>query len=78
MDVVQPKRRRVADQHAEDAPSAGELADRRVSLGVDSGGQETLERTPGLVDHAERGVARTGQIGRRFDDSLQHGVERQL
>ena len=33
---------------------------------------------PGLVDHAERRVARAGQLGRRLDDPLQQRVEREL
>ena len=70
--------RRVADQHAEDAPAPRELADRGVRLGVDPGRVEALERLPRAVDDAERGVARPGQLGRRLDDPLEERVEREL
>ena len=42
------------------------------------GGEEALERLARAVDHAERGVARSGQLGRRLDDALEQGVEREL
>ena len=41
--VVQAQRLRVADQHAEDAAPARQVADRRVRLRVDAGGDEALE-----------------------------------
>jgi hypothetical protein len=77
-EVVQPQRLRVADQHAENAAPARQLTDRCVRLGIDPRRQEPLERLPCLVDHAERGVASAGELGRRLDDPLQQRLEREL
>ena len=69
---------RLADQHAEDAAAAREVADRGLRLGVDAGGQEALELRAARVDHAERRVARAGQLGGGLDDPLEQRVEREL
>ena len=68
----------VADQHAEDAASAREVADRGVRLGVDTRRQEALEGRPGLVDDAERRIARSRQLRSRLDELLQERVQREL
>ena len=77
-EIVQPQRLRVADQDAEDPAAARQVADRGVRLGVDSGGDEALERRAAPVDHAQRRVARAGQLGGRLDEPLQQRVEREL
>ena len=45
---------------------------------VDSGREEALERLPALVDHAERGVASAGHLGRGLDEPLEQRVQREL
>jgi hypothetical protein len=50
-EIVKAERRRVADEHAEDAPARGHVADRRALRVVDTGREEALEpllgsRTP--------------------------------
>ena len=77
-DLVEPQRLGVADQHAQEAAPAREVADRVVRRRVHPGRQESLQRVPGLVDHAERGVARAGDRGGGLDDLLQERVEREL
>src|SRR5438876_9310448 len=77
-EVVEPERVRVADQHAEDAPSARQVTDRSVRLGVDTGGEEALEPRAARIEHAERRVARTGERGGGLDELLEDGLERQL
>ena len=77
-EVVQPQRLRVADQDAEDPPAARQLADRRVRLGVDPVVRKRSSCEPLPVDHAQRGVARAGELGGRLDEPLQERVERQL
>ena len=68
----------VADQHAEDAASAWQIADGGEGLSVKAGCDEALQRPARLVDHSESRIARVGQRGGRLDDLLQEGVERQL
>ena len=70
-EVAQAQRPRLPDQNPEDSPAAGQLADRGLGLGIDARRHEALERDTCLVDDAERGVARAGQRGRGFDQSLQ-------
>jgi hypothetical protein len=55
-----------------------EIADRRVRLGVDPGGEEALQPLTGLVDHAERRVAGLRQLRGRLDDPLQERLQREL
>ena len=45
---------------------------------VDAGGDESLEVRARGVDHAERRVARAGQLRRGLDELLQQRVEREL
>ena len=59
VEVVQPQRLRVADQHTEDPTAAGQVADRGARPVVDSGRDETLELLAGRVEHAERRVLRS-------------------
>jgi len=77
-DVVEAQRARVADQHAEDAAAAREVADAAVGLLVDARGEEALERLAPLVEHADRGVAGAGHVARRFEQALEDGVRVEL
>ena len=67
-EIVQPQRLRLADQHAEDAPSARQRADLRAQVVVDPVGDELLELRAARVDHPERRVASTCQLGRRLHE----------
>ena len=73
-DVGEPQRPRVGDQHAEHAAPAREVADRAVRLRVDAGGQEALEPLAPLVQHADRGVARAGQLARDLEQPFEDGL----
>jgi hypothetical protein len=77
-DVVQAQRTRVANQHAEDAAAARQLADRGVGLGVDAVRDEALELLAARVEDAESRVACAGQLRGGLNEALEHRVERQL
>ena len=68
----------VADQHAEMPTLRGALTDRGLELWLDPDGDELLEPRAGLVDHAERAVARTSQLDGGLDHLLQERLEREL
>ena len=70
-DVVQAERPRVADEDAQDAAPARQVADRRMGLGVDAVRDEALELSAGRVDDAERRVAGAGQLGGRLEEPLE-------
>ena len=55
-----------------------QVADRATQIIVDPGGDEAVERGARGVGHAKRCVARTGQLRRKLDEPLKHGVEREL
>ena len=76
--IVQAQRAGVGDQRAEDAASAGQVADDRPCLVVDAVRDEALEARSRRVDDAERRVPGAGDERRRLDDALQDAVERQL
>ena len=71
-DVGEAKRLGVADQLAEDAAAAGELADRAPRRLVHSGGEEALELFPLLIEDADGGVAGSCELAAGFEDALQH------
>ena len=77
-EVVQPQRRRVADQHPENPAAARHRADLGAGVGVDAVREELLQLRAARVDHAERRVARARQLGRRLHEPVQQGLERQL
>ena len=60
-EVVEPQRRRLRDEHAEDSLAARQVADRGLSVWVDPGRQETFELGAASIDHAKSRVASTGQ-----------------
>jgi len=66
-DVGQPQRLRLADQLAEDAAPARQVADVPPALLVDADVDETFELAAFGVEHAERRVPRPGQLPRRLD-----------
>ena len=74
----EPERLGLPDQDAEDPPSSGQVADRRVSLRVDARRQEAFETGAGLIDDAERRVPGAGELRRRLDELLEEGVEGEL
>src|SRR5438067_7822331 len=49
-----------------------------MCLVVDPGRQETLELGAASIDHSERGVARSREIGRGRHEALEQSLERQL
>ena len=51
---------------------------RAVRLLVDAGGQEALERLALGVEHAERRVARAGELARRLEQPLEDELDVQL
>ena len=78
VEIVEPERPRLPDQHTEDASPTRQIADRGVRLGVDSRGHEALEPFPRAVDDPERRVTRAGELGGDLDEPLEQCVEREL
>ena len=72
------QRPRIVDEHAEDAAPARQVADRAVRLGVDAARDEALELAPVAVEDAERGVPRAGDLARRLEDLVEHGLQVEL
>ena len=68
--IAQPQRAGVANQHAQDASSAGEISDGRLRLGVDAGGEKAFELGASGVDHPQRRIASSRQLGRSIDELL--------
>ena len=67
-EIVQPQRLRVADQHPEDAATPRQRADLGAQAVLDPVGDELLELRAARVDHPERRVAGTCQLGRRLHE----------
>ncbi|MEZ5124228.1 MAG: hypothetical protein R2736_22120 [Solirubrobacterales bacterium] len=74
-DVVEAQRPRVADQHPENATAVGQVADRAVGLGIDADGQEALELAALLVEDAQRGEPRAGELAGLVEHALQDRLE---
>ena len=66
------------DQRAEHAAPARQIADRAMGLLVDAGGEEALELRALLVEDAERGVARAGELSRGLQHAVEHRGEIEL
>ena len=77
-DVGQSQRLRVVDQHPEHAAPMREVADRAVRLLVDALGEELVEQLAPLVEHADRGVPRAGQLLGEVEQPIEHRVGIQL
>ena len=72
-DVAQAQRLRVADEDAQEAAPAGEVADRAVGRLVDPGREEPLELPAVPVEDAERRITGPGQLASCLEDPQQHG-----
>ena len=77
-DVVEAKRLRVVDQGAEDPAAVRQVADEGLGLLVDPRDDELLQSTAALIDHSERRVLGSGQLGRGLHDLLENRVEGEL
>ena len=77
-DVVQPQRFGVADQLAEDTVAARKRADDLPGRIVHPASQEALELTFALVQNAERGVLRPGQVASGLEKVAQDRLEVEL
>ena len=77
-DIVEAKRVRLADQDAQHAAAAGQLADHLARLLIDPVGQELLERGAPLVEDADRRVAGAGDLAGSREDSVEHGLRLKL
>ena len=55
-----------------------QVTDPGAGLRVDAGGQKALEAFAALVEHADRRVARAGQLARDLEQPLQHGLHVEL
>ena len=77
-DVLEPQRPRILDQQAEDPAPAGQIADRPVRLGIDPGGDEALELLPAIVEDADGGVARAGDLAGDVEEPYEHRVDVEL
>ena len=77
-DVGETQRLRVLDQDAEDASTAGEVADLVAGLVIDPPRDEPLELLTVLVQHTERGIPGAGQLARDCEHALQQRFEVQL
>ena len=73
-DVGEAQRLWIADQHAEHAAAARQLADRLARLLVDPEGQEALERGAPLVEDPERRVAGAGDLAGGREDPVEDGL----
>ena len=76
--VVEAQRPRVGDQHTEDPPAPGKVADRDPGGLVEAMGDEALELAARAVDYPEGRVACVGQLGGDPDERLEDRVEREL
>jgi hypothetical protein len=72
------QRPRITNQHAEHAASAWSLADRPFRLDVQAARDEPFKLGARLVEHAQRCVARSGQLARRVEHTREHSVELEL
>ena len=77
-DVRDAERARVGDQGSEDAVSGRKAADLERGLRVDAERLEAGERGAIESDDADRGVARSGQIGGGLQRVTEHRVEIEL
>ena len=77
-DVAQTEWLWLADQLAEDAPSAWQVADRPVRLVVDPRGQEPLQLLPSGVEDPDRRVACPRQLARNLEHMTQQRLAVEL
>jgi hypothetical protein len=77
-DVVEPDRRRLVDQQAEDPPAARQVADGGVRLGLLARRQELRQAAALLVEDAHRGELRAAQLAPGLQDPFEEDVEVEL
>ncbi len=77
-DVGDAQRRWVLDQRPQHAAPPRQAADRGMRRLVDPPRQEADQFCARLVEHAERRVARLGQLLRRLQHAIEHHVEIEL
>ena len=70
MQVGQPQRLRIEDQHPEDAVTFRVRTDPCRLLLVHTDGDELGEALARFVEHAQRGVPGIDEIGRGFGDAM--------
>ena len=73
--VRQSQRARIADQLAQDAVAPRQVADHASGVFVDAARQEAREQLTAVIEHAERRVARAGQLATRFDHALKDELQ---
>src|SRR5450755_5082575 len=71
-DIGQPQRVRIVDQNPEYAMTTRQLADREPGLGIDPDGDEPFELPAPIVEHPERGVARSGDLHCGLEDLVEN------
>ena len=77
-DVAEAQRGRVANQLPQHAAAKGQIADSRPRLLVDPDVDEALQPAAVLIEDADRGVARAGQLAPDLDHFAQHSLEVKL
>jgi hypothetical protein len=77
-EVAQPQGLRLTYEDAEDPAPHGQRSDLGTRLVVDAVREEPLELLPARVDHAERRIARSGQLGCGLDEAVENRLEREL
>ena len=76
--IVEPQRRGVADEDAEDPAPTRRFADPCPSRPVDAVGDEPLQMSARCVDHTEGRVTGFGELGCSLGEPVEYRVERQL
>ena len=77
-ELVEPKRLGVADEHAQDAPSSREVADRSMCLRIDASREKTLQPLARAIDDPESGVPCARELSRGLHELLEERVQRKL
>ena len=77
-ELVEPQRLRVADEHAQDAPSSREVADRGMCLRIDASREEAFQPLARTIDDPERGVLCARELSRGLHELLEERVQREL
>ena len=76
--IGQAQRARVADQLAQHAPAGRQRADGAALLLVDPARHEPGQAVTRLVQHAQRRVARAGELAGRLQHAFEHQLEIKL
>jgi hypothetical protein len=73
-EIGKPDRTRLTDEQPENAVTLRQIADLGSRLLVDAYRQELRQERPRGVEHAERAVARVGELSCGLDDVLERRV----